>query len=131
MRRLPELIKAHAPQLVIIELGANDGLRGVPLSEIAKNFARMIELIRASRARTIVLRMQLPPNYGPDYTQGFSGIYDRLPSVGDDVTVAPFFLADIALNPRLLQSDGLHPTVEAQPQMLDVVWAAVAARIKK
>jgi acyl-CoA thioesterase I len=117
--------------LGIIELGANDGLRGVPLSEIEKNFTRMLELIRASRALTVVLRMQLPPNYGPDYTHGFAGIYDRLPSFGDDVRVAPFFLADIALNPRLLQSDGLHPTAEAQPQMLDVVWATVAARIKK
>ena len=131
LRRLPELFKTHTPTVVVLELGANDGLRGVPLSEIEHNFTRLIERIRASHARTVVLRMRLPPNYGPDYTRGFDAIYDRLAGLGEDVIVAPFFLAKVVLEPGLLQADGLHPTADAQPRMLEAVWPTVVTTLRK
>ena len=131
LRRLPELLKTHTPAAVVLELGANDGLRGVPLSEIEHNFTQLIERIRGSHARTVVLRMRLPPNYGPDYIRGFDAIYDRLAGLGEDVSVAPFFLANVVLEPGLLQADGLHPTADAQPRMLEAVWPTVVITLRK
>ncbi len=124
-RRLPELLRAHRPALVVVELGANDGLRGLPLPEIRRNFASIIELSKLANARTVVLRMRLPPNYGQDYTQGFDAIYSELGDAPRHVSVAPFFLAEIALDPKLLQADGLHPTAAAQPTMLERVWPSL------
>ena len=124
-RRLPELLRTHQPALVVVELGANDGLRGIPLLEIRRNFQLMLNDIIAAHAWTVVLRMRLPPNYGPDYTQGFDAIYSELADAPRHVTVAPFFLAHVALDPSLLQADGLHPTAAAQPAMLESVWPSV------
>jgi acyl-CoA thioesterase I len=130
-RRLPELLSTHQPRIVVIELGANDGLRGIPLQEVAANFAAMRDAVRSIAVDTVVVRMALPPNYGPDYTQGFNAIYDDLADEKNAVFVTPFFLADIALNPDLLQNDGLHPTAAAQPRMLEMVWPTIAARVRE
>ncbi len=124
-RRLPALLASHQPQLVLIELGANDGLRGVSLSEIDKNFVSMLKDIANSDATAIVVRMQLPPNYGPAYTQGFNSIYDKLTHASPGLTLAPFFLSEVILEPALMQPDGLHPTAAAQPRMLDAVWPSL------
>ncbi|MGH8598686.1 MAG: arylesterase [Gammaproteobacteria bacterium] len=128
-RRLAELLSLHEPSIVAVELGGNDGLRGIPLAEIERNLTAMREAIRESGAVAIVLRMALPPNYGPDYTRGFNSLYDQI-GEADGVFVTPFFLGAVALNPELLQADGLHPTVAAQAMMLDTVWPTIAAHLE-
>ena len=125
-RRLPDLLSAHRPDLVIIELGANDGLRGIALNEVQANLEAMVEATVASGARPALVRMQVPPNYGPEYTQGFKAIYDTLPDAHPSLMVVPFFLADVILEPGLMQADGLHPTAEAQPRLLATVWSRLA-----
>lgn len=129
-RRLAELLARHEPRLVVVELGANDGLRGIPLQDIADNLTAICRATRAAGASVIVLRMVLPPNYGPDYTHGFDAIYDSLKDEKHDVFVAPFFLADV-LSADLLQADGLHPTAAAQPRMLDAVWPTISAHVRE
>jgi acyl-CoA thioesterase-1 len=125
-RRLPELLTAHRPHLVIIELGANDGLRGIALNEVQANLEAMVDAAVASGARPALVRMEVPPNYGPEYTQGFKAIYDSLPNSYPTLVVLPFFLADVILEPGLMQADGLHPTAEAQPRLLAAVWPRLA-----
>jgi acyl-CoA thioesterase-1 len=124
-RRLPALLAAHQPSLVIIELGANDGLRGIPLTEIRTNFATMLAAIAQTHAHTLLLRMRLPPNYGPAYTQGFDALYDEFGDAAQGVTLVPFFLSDVILEPTLMQADGLHPTATAQPRLLNAVWPSL------
>jgi acyl-CoA thioesterase-1 len=128
-RRLPELMQAHAPALVIVELGANDGLRGLPLPEINRNLVDILSTAADAGARAVVLPMQLPPNYGPEYTAGFNALFVQLEKTVPQVTLAPFFLADVALEPALMQSDGLHPTAAAQPRMLDAVWPSIETQL--
>lgn len=128
-RRLPELMRAHTPALVIVELGANDGLRGLPLHEIRRNLAAILAAVSAGDAHAVMLPMQLPPNYGPEYTAGFNGLFAALAATLPHVTLAPFFLADVALEPTLMQSDGLHPTAAAQPRMLDAVWPSIEPQL--
>lgn len=125
-RRLPALLAAHRPSLVIIELGANDGLRGISLTEVRANLEAMLEATVAAGARPALVRMEVPPNYGPEYTQGFKAIYDSLPDAHPTLVELPFFLADVILEPGLMQADGLHPTAEAQPRLLATVWPRLA-----
>jgi acyl-CoA thioesterase-1 len=125
-RRLPELLTAHHPSLVIIELGANDGLRGIALDEVRANLQAMLDATVASGASPALVRMEVPPNYGPEYTQGFKAIYDSLKDSHPTLVVLPFFLADVILEPGLMQADGLHPTAEAQPRLLATVWPRLA-----
>ncbi|MSR14006.1 MAG: arylesterase [Gammaproteobacteria bacterium] len=125
-RRLGDLLVAHQPRMVILELGANDGLRGIPLLEIERNFKAIRQMLVEKDIITIVLRMVLPPNYGSDYTRGFNAIFDGLSDEGAASFVSPFFLENVALNPELLQTDGLHPTAAAQPRMLKAVWPTIA-----
>ncbi len=128
-RRLPALLAAHHPQLVLIELGANDGLRGVPLFEIRKNFSIMLAAIAKLKAHALILRMRLPPNYGPQYTQGFDALYDQFGEAAQGVTLVPFFLSDVILEPSLMQADGLHPTAAAQPRLLNAVWPSLHGQL--
>lgn len=127
-RRLPELLAAHRPSVVVIELGANDGLRGMPLPEIEKNFMAMIKATAEHDARTLVVRMQLPPNYGPEYTEGFNAIYDKLGAL-HGVALTPFLLSNVILEPTLMQADGLHPTAAAQSRLLETVWPSLKAQL--
>lgn len=119
--RLPRLLQRHRPAIVIIELGANDGLRGVPIAEAERNFREMFELITAAGATTLLLEMRVPPNYGPVYAAQFDRLYARL---GDlvDIFLVPFFLHDVVLNRSLMQNDGLHPNARAQAKMMENVW---------
>jgi acyl-CoA thioesterase-1 len=121
LERLPRALEVHAPELVLIELGGNDGLRGFPLALLRRNLAAMIEMSRDAGARVVLAGMQLPPNYGPDYTRGFRDLYREL-AAEHGVALVPFLLEDVALDRRLMQVDGIHPNEAAQEKMLDNVW---------
>ena len=119
--RLPALLAQHQPELVIIELGGNDGLRGQPLVQLQQNLARMIDASRAAEAKVLLLGMRLPPNYGQRYTQAFAQVYADL-AAGKQVALVPFLLEGVGGVPGMMQADGIHPTAAAQPIMLENVW---------
>jgi acyl-CoA thioesterase-1 len=121
LARLPRLLEKHRPVIVIVELGGNDGLRGLPLDVTRANLSRMVELSQAAGATVVLAEMRIPPNYGRSYTERFNGTYTNL-SEQYEVVLLPFILQDIALEPGLMQSDGIHPTARAQPLILDEVW---------
>ena len=121
LARLPRALSVHRPQIVIVELGGNDGLRALPLETSRRNLERIIETSQASGARVLLLGMKIPPNYGPRYSQGFEQLFRDL-ARRYRLPFEPFFLEKIALAPGMMQADGLHPTAKAQPVMLDTVW---------
>jgi acyl-CoA thioesterase I len=121
LARLPLVMQRLKPAVVIIELGANDALRGVPLSTTDSNLRAIIAGIRKGNAKPMLVGMYVPPNYGPDYTQKFHGLYGQL-SKELNVPLVPFLLAGLADKPELFQSDQIHPTQQAQPLLLDNVW---------
>ena len=121
LNRLPASLQSQQPQIVIIELGANDGLRGLPLQEIRQNLAQMIQLAQDAGAKVLLLGMRLPPNYGPAYTRGFEDIYTSL-AKQYNTGLLPFLLEGIATRRELMQTDNLHPKTEAQPMLLNNVW---------
>lgn len=121
LTRLPRLLERHAPPLVIIELGGNDGLRGLPLEQTRDNLARMIELSEAAGAEVLLTGIALPPNYGAAYTERFAGIYEGLAET-HGVSLVPFFMEGVALADGMMQADGIHPNAAAQPVLLDNVW---------
>lgn len=122
--RLPAILDQYQPQLVILELGANDGLRGAPLNVIERNLNQMVSQSKAIGASVLLLEMRIPPNYGPRYSEGFAAIFTRV-AEQQGVPLVPFFLAPVVLQPELMQTDGLHPTAKAQPALLDQVWPAL------
>lgn len=119
--RLPALLAAHKPDLVILELGGNDGLRGQLPTQLKQNLASMIEQARKAGAKVLLLGMQLPPNYGVRYTQAFARVYSEL-AEEKNVALVPFFLEGVGGHAELMQADGLHPAVGAQGQLLENVW---------
>ncbi|MFL6609507.1 arylesterase [Pseudomonas alvandae] len=121
LARLPALLSAHKPDLVILELGGNDGLRGQPPTQLQQNLAAMIDSSRASGAKVLLLGMQLPPNYGRRYTDAFARVYSTL-AEEKNVPLVPFFLKEIGGVPGMMQGDGLHPSVAAQGKLLENVW---------
>ncbi len=121
LARLSRALDTHQPEIVIVELGANDGLRGLSLGEIQKNLAAIIEQILSRKARVLLLGIRLPPNYGPDYTRKFHDIYADL-AKRYRIPLAPFLLEGVAGNPELMQQDGLHPRAAAQSKVLENVW---------
>lgn len=124
LRRLPGLLQQHKPDLLIIELGGNDGLRGFPLNLFRKNLIDMIEMAWRHDARTLLLPMEIPPNYGMRYTQGFRETFQEAAGTADAI-LGPFILDGIATEPELMQADGIHPTAQAQIAMLNNVYRAV------
>jgi acyl-CoA thioesterase-1 len=121
LRRLPDLLQKNQPDVVIIELGGNDGLRGFPPNVIESNLADMIEQVRDIGAIPVLVGMQIPPNYGQRYTRMFADIFPNL-SDRYDTPLVPFFLEGIYNADGLMQEDGIHPTEAAQPVLLDNVW---------
>ncbi|MCS3467193.1 acyl-CoA thioesterase-1 [Pseudomonas sp. JUb42] len=119
--RLPALLAEHKPDLVILELGGNDGLRGQPPAQLQQNLSSMIDSSRAAGAKVLLLGMRLPPNYGARYTQAFAAVYGSL-AEEKKIALVPFFLEGIGGIPELMQADGLHPAVAAQGKLLDNVW---------
>lgn len=122
--RLPALIQRMKPSIVIVELGANDALRGVPLTTTEDNLRTIIEQSQQAHAQVVLVGMYVPPNYGPDYTQKFHGLYGDL-SKQFRVPLVPFLLAGIENKPDMFQADQIHPTQQAQPVLLNNVWSTL------
>lgn len=121
VRRLPALLEKHGPEIVILELGGNDGLRGFQPDVIRQNLTEMIEASQGADARVLLVGMQIPPNYGPQYTRLFANLYPEL-SDRYNTALVPFFLDGIYNQQGMMQGDGIHPTGDAQPLLLDNVW---------
>lgn len=121
LRRLPRALQLHQPDIVVIELGGNDGLRGTPIFAIRSNLARMIELSQEAGAAVLLAGMQMPPNYGSAYTGAFIAMYEELADKYDTALI-PFFMEDVALDDELMQPDGIHPNVDGQPVLLNNTW---------
>ena len=126
--RLPDALRQHKPALVVIALGANDGLRGLPLAQMRDNLAAMLEAAQGAGARTLLIGMRLPPNYGP-YAGEFAGSFAET-AKRHKSALLDFLLAPVAANPAYFLSDNLHPTAEAQPLILDNVWPALRPLLK-
>ncbi|MBL8299727.1 MAG: arylesterase [Rhodanobacteraceae bacterium] len=124
LARLPALLAEHRPTLVLIELGANDGLRGLPLAEIRSNLLKLLDLVREAKAQSVLIGIELPVNYGPQYRDGLRAMYRDL-SGEFNVPLVPFLLEGVALDPALMQDDGLHPNAQGQPRLLENVWGVV------
>ncbi|MDH4047817.1 MAG: arylesterase [Gammaproteobacteria bacterium] len=123
--RIASALKNFSPELVILELGGNDGLRGFPTSRMKENLSEIIETSRASGASVVLLGIRIPSNYGQRYTQAFENVYRDLASQYN-VPWIEFFMEGIALNAELMQDDGIHPNTEAQPVLLDNAWPIVS-----
>ena len=119
--RLPSLLQRYKPDFVLIELGGNDGLRGLPLSLMRENLTDMIQLSQSSGATVMIAGMQIPPNYGPRYTEPFFAQYAEL-AEEFDLYLIPFLIDGIPQQPELMQADGIHPKAEAQSMILDNFW---------
>jgi acyl-CoA thioesterase-1 len=119
--RLPSLLERYNPAFVLIELGGNDGLRGLPLSLMRENLTDMIQLSQTSGATVLIAGMQIPPNYGPRYTEPFFAQYAEL-AEEFDLYLIPFLIDGIPQQPELMQADGIHPKAEAQSMILDNFW---------
>ncbi|UXZ55045.1 arylesterase [Halomonas sp. 7T] len=120
-QRFADIIGQRQPDIVLLELGGNDGLRGLAPNQMRANLARMIEQSQQADADVLLLGIDIPPNYGQAYRDAFTGVFHSLADEYD-IPLVPFLLEDIALNNQLMQSDGIHPTAEAQPIILENVW---------
>lgn len=122
--RLPALLAEHKPELVIIELGGNDGLRGQAPAQLQQNLASMVENAQQAGAKVLILGMRLPPNYGARYTTAFAQVFSDV-AEQKQVPLVPFFLEGVGGVPGMIQRDGIHPTEGAQPLLLDNAWPAL------
>jgi acyl-CoA thioesterase-1 len=127
--RLPALIERHHPSVVVIELGANDGLRGLPVASAADNLRSMVALAQQNHAKVLLVGMRMPPNYGRAYTERFRGMYAEL-STETRAPLVPFMLEGVADKPAMFQQDRLHPVALAHPTILANIWPKFSALIK-
>jgi acyl-CoA thioesterase-1 len=123
--RIAGELKRNQPAVVVVELGANDGLRGLPLAQTRANLERMVKLSQASGAKVLLIGMRIPPNLGRDYTQGFERNFSEL-AKSNKTAFLPFLLEPIALDRANFQADNLHPVATAQPKLRDHVWKSLA-----
>jgi len=121
LSRLPAMLDAYHPDLVILELGGNDGLRGLPLDTLKQNLIRMIDIIETTGGQVLLTGIQIPPNYGPRYTVPFFQLYKEI-AEERQIPLVPFLIEGIPQQPELMQNDGMHPKAEAQYMILDNVW---------
>jgi len=128
--RLPALLQQHKPNLVVLELGANDGLRGLPVNAAEDNLRSMIALAHQNRAKVLLVGMRMPPNYGRAYTERFAGMYKQL-STQLKVPLVPFMLEGVAQEPANFQADRMHPLATAHPTILNNIWPQFAPLIKE
>jgi acyl-CoA thioesterase-1 len=126
--RLPDLLSRHAPAVVVIELGGNDALRGLPLASTEQNLREMVRAAKAAGARPLVLGMRMPPNYGRAYAEQFEALFRRV-TEAERVPLVPFFLEAFGEKVDYFQPDRIHPAQKAQPLMLDAVWPALSKLI--
>ncbi len=124
--RLQAALTRHSPELVYLELGGNDALRGYPVSKMTDNLKAMVTMAQNSGARVVLLGMQIPPNYGPRYTRDFADAFTKV-ATATGAHLVPFFLEGVALEDNMIQSDGIHPTTLAQPILLTTGWQALVA----
>jgi acyl-CoA thioesterase-1 len=130
LSRLNTAIAETQAAIIILELGANDGLRGLPLNAMNANLSAMIKQSKKSKAKVLLLGMRIPPNYGPRYAQSFSLTYSQL-SKDHNISLVPFMLENVAAKPDLIQQDGLHPNALGQPIILDNIWPHLKSLLKK
>lgn len=130
LERLPRALQLQQPQIVILELGANDGLRGLPVSTTRDNLTRMLQLAQAAKAKVLLVGIRLPPNYGARFNEQFERLFPELASQFR-VPLVPFLLQGVALNPQLMQEDGLHPAAAGEPLVLDTVWPYLKPLLSK
>jgi acyl-CoA thioesterase-1 len=130
LSRLEDAIGHHRPDIVIVELGGNDGLRAFPIDAIRSNLSRIMETIRESGAKIVLAGMRMPPNYGPDYTDAFAQLYPDL-AVRFHAALVPFFMEGVAMDPELMQGDGIHPNARGQPVLLGNVWPVLQPLLSK
>jgi len=130
LERLPRALALHHPAIVLLELGANDALRGLPVSEVRANLERMVELARGAGARVLLLGIRIPPNYGPRYTQEFERVFPEL-AKQYHLPLVPFLLEKVALDRELMQEDGMHPNARGEPPVLDTVWPHLEPLLEK
>jgi acyl-CoA thioesterase-1 len=130
LARLPKLLADVHPALVVVELGANDGLRGLPIAEIEANLETILQAIRVAGARSVLLGIELPINYGPQYRDGLRKMYRGLADKFN-APLLPFLLDGVALDPALMQDDGLHPKAEGEPKVLANVLTVLEPALKK
>jgi len=119
--RLPAALQTHRPSLVVIELGANDGLRGLPVAAMSTNLQAMIDASREAGAKVLLIGMRMPPNYGPDYTTRFEKAFQDLART-NKLRLVPFMMEGFADQRAYFQQDGIHPVADAQPLILDTIW---------
>ncbi|GAA0203069.1 arylesterase [Kangiella japonica] len=124
LQRLPKLLEVHQPDVVIIELGGNDGLRGFPPNTIKQNLNKLVTLSQQANADVLLLGIQIPPNYGQKYAQAFFNNYQQIADVSQ-IALVPFFLENVGGKDELMQDDGIHPNEKAQPILLENVWPKV------
>lgn len=129
LSRLPPLLERHSPAVLIVELGANDGLRGISFGEIDANLTRLVRLGKQSGARVLVLGNRLPPNYGAAYANRFQALFEAV-AEREQVAWIPRLLAGVADDRELMQADGLHPKAQAQPRILENVWPSLDPLIR-
>jgi acyl-CoA thioesterase-1 len=130
LTRLPALLAQHKPEMVVIELGANDGLRGLPVASAEANLRSMVTLAQKNRARVLLVGMRLPPNYGRAYTDKFSGMFKQV-ATELKAPLVPFMLEGVAQEPYMFQPDRLHPLATAHPIILANIWPTFSALIKQ
>jgi len=127
--RLPALLQKYHPSVLVIELGANDGLQGLSLPALKDNLAAMIDLAQKAKVRVLLLGIELPVNYGRQYRDGLRAVYADL-AKAKHTGLVPFLLQDVAMDPAKMQEDGLHPVASAEPQVLGTVWPQLAPLLK-
>ena len=130
LTRLASTIKQVKPTIIILELGANDGLRGLPINNMRNNLSAMIQLCKKSGIKVLLIGMRIPPNYGAKYTEAFSQTYVQL-ARQHKVALVPFMLENVAARPDLIQADGLHPNTLGQPIILENIWPELRKLLKK
>jgi acyl-CoA thioesterase-1 len=128
--RLPQLLKQHQPSIVVLQLGANDGLRGLSLAAMRENLAAMTEAGRAAGAQVLLIGMRIPPNYGREYADRFAAVYAQV-AAEQKAALVPFLLDGFAENLEYFQADRIHPAERAQPRMLENVWPQLSPLLRK
>jgi len=130
LQRLPRSLDLNKPQILILELGANDALRGLPLGNAKDNLSKMVEMGAKAGVRVLLVGMRIPPNYGPKYTASFVQMYTDL-SAQYRTPLVPFLLQSVALDSSKMQDDGLHPNASGEPDVLDTLWPQLVPLLKK
>ena len=130
LQRLPRALELHQPAVVVVELGANDGLRGLSVPLTTDNLTKIVAESKKAGAQVLLVGMRLPPNYGPRYTNDFTRMYQGIATTSK-VPLVPFLLQSVALKTELMQADGLHPTAPAQPALLETVWPQLKPMLKR